>query len=62
MNNLELKATRQALGLTVAEAAELVGVTKRAFQHWEVGTRLVPDDVDLVFSTSAVISQWCWSA
>lgn len=53
MNNLELKAVRQSLGLTVAEAAEMTNVTKRAFQYWEAGKRAVPDDVDLIFSTKA---------
>lgn len=49
MNNLQLKATRQALGLTVADAAELAGVSKRAFQYWEGGSRQIPDDVDNQF-------------
>lgn len=53
MNNLELKAMRQSLGLTVTEAAELTQVSKRAFQYWESGKRLVPDDVDLYFFTLA---------
>lgn len=51
MNNLELKAIRQGLGLTVAEACELpaVNVTKRSFQRWEAGDVSVPDDIDLLF-------------
>lgn len=49
MNNLKLKATRQGLGLTVADAAELTAVNKRAFQYWEAGERGVPEDVDLAF-------------
>lgn len=51
MNNLELKAIRQGLGLTVAEASELpaVNVTKRSFQRWEAGDVPVPDDIDLTF-------------
>lgn len=51
MNNLKLKATRQGLGLTVADAAELTTVNKRAFQYWEAGERSVPEDVDLTFFT-----------
>ncbi len=53
MNNLELKAVRQGLGLTVAEAAELpaINVSKRTFQRWEDGTRSVPNDIDLLFFT-----------
>lgn len=51
MNNLQLKALRQGLGLTVADAAELVGVSKRAFQYWENGSRQIPEDVDMTFFT-----------
>lgn len=50
MNNLQLKALRQGLGLTVADAAELVGVTKRSFQYWEDGSRQIPNDLSLHFS------------
>lgn len=53
MNNLQLKATRQGLGLEVAEAAELAGVQKRSFNYWEQGERFVPADVDLLFFNMA---------
>lgn len=53
MNNLQLKATRQGLGLEVAEAAELAGVQKRSFNYWEQGERFVPSDVDLLFFNMA---------
>ena len=53
MNNLELKATRQGLGLEVAQAAELVSVQKRTFNYWEQGTYSIPNDVDLTFSVMA---------
>lgn len=49
MNNLQLKAIRQGLGLEVAEAAELAGVQKRSFNYWEQGERSVPTDVDMIF-------------
>lgn len=51
MNNLQLKALRQGLGLTVAEAAEFpaINVTKRTFQRWEDGTRSVPNDIEEIF-------------
>lgn len=51
MNNLQLKALRQGLGLTVAEAAELpsIAVTKRSFQYWEAGKVPVPSDVTDTF-------------
>lgn len=53
MNNLLLKATRQGLGLTVAEASELppINVQKRTFQYFEAGERTIPDYVDLTFFT-----------
>jgi hypothetical protein len=53
MNNLLLKATRQGLGLTVAEASELppINVQKRTFQYFEAGERAIPDYVDLTFFT-----------
>lgn len=45
MNNLQLKAARQGLGLTVAEAAELpnIDVKKRVFKYWESGSINVPN-------------------
>lgn len=51
MNNLQLKALRQGLGLTVAEASELpsINVTKRSFQYWEAGKVPVPNDVKDAF-------------
>lgn len=49
MNNLQLKAIRQGLGLEVSEAAELCGVQKRSFNYWEQGERGIPEDVDLLF-------------
>jgi DNA-binding XRE family transcriptional regulator len=53
MNNLQLKAIRQGLGLEVSEAAELAGVQKRSFNYWEQGERQVPSDVDLLFDFMA---------
>ena len=51
LNNLELKAMRQSLGLTVAEASELNGieVSKRFFQYLENGERTANQDVNDVF-------------
>lgn len=49
MNNIELKAIRQGLGLEVAEAAELCGVQKRSFNYWEQGERSIPSDVSMLF-------------
>lgn len=35
----QIKAAREAANLNTAEAAELVGVTRRAWQLWESGDR-----------------------
>ena len=35
----QLKAERQRLGLTQAEAAALIDVSKRALEQWEAGER-----------------------
>lgn len=53
MNNLQLKALRQGLGLTVADTAELAQVTKRSFQYWEAGKVPVPNDVVMLMNTMA---------
>lgn len=55
INHLKLKAMRQSLGLTVAEACELVPnlkgepVSKRFFQYLEAGERPISDEIDGVF-------------
>jgi transcriptional regulator with XRE-family HTH domain len=35
----ERRAMRVATGITTAELADLVGVSRQAIQHWESGTR-----------------------
>ena len=53
MNNLQLKAQRQALGLTVAEACKLVKnkdgqpLSKRMWQYYEQGKHLAHDGIDI---------------
>ena len=37
-----IKAARRAAGLTQVELAQRLGVTARAVQHWEAGTRAMP--------------------
>lgn len=37
-----IKARRQAFGITQQEAAELVGVTLKGWQHYEYGVREIP--------------------
>lgn len=51
LNNLELKAMRQSLGLTVTEASELkdIEVSKRFFQYLESGERTINQDINNVF-------------
>ena len=41
----QLRAVRGALDLTRRELADLLQVTERAVQSWEVGTRSVPGPV-----------------
>ena len=58
-NHLKLKAMRQALGLTVAEACEFVPnlrgepVSKRYLQYLEAGEQRISDEIDLIFFTKA---------
>ena len=56
LNHLELKAMRQSLGLTVAEASDLKGVqvSKRFFNYLEAGDYVIkPDVADTFFNLSA---------
>jgi transcriptional regulator with XRE-family HTH domain len=43
----DMKAWRLRLGLTQAQAGEALGVTLRAIQHYEGGTRPIPRVVEL---------------
>lgn len=46
MKPIELRAARETIGLTLAEAAEHIGdVTKRSWQYFESGERNVPADI-----------------
>lgn len=38
----DIRASRLSLGLTQAQAGELVGVTDRAWRYWERGERVMP--------------------
>lgn len=59
MNHLKLKAQRQSLGLTVAEACELVKnkdgkpLSKRFWQYLEQGERTITDDIEIAIFTHA---------
>ena len=41
MNPDEFRATRKSIGLTQTELADRMGVTLRAVQHWEAGTKAI---------------------
>lgn len=43
MSPVELKAAREALGLTVNWLADHLGVQPRAVERWEAGARPVPE-------------------
>lgn len=51
LNHLELKAMRQALGLTVAEASSIssIDVSKRYFNYLESGEREIKEDIAETF-------------
>lgn len=57
MNHLQLKAQRQALGLTVAEACELVKnkdgqpISKRFWRYLEQGKYKISEDVNIAIFT-----------
>jgi transcriptional regulator with XRE-family HTH domain len=43
----DIRAWRQRLGLTQTQAGDELGVTLRAIQHYEGGTRPIPRVVEL---------------
>lgn len=43
----DLRAWRARLGLSQAEAARRLGVSRRAFQNYEAGARAIPKPVAL---------------
>lgn len=59
INNLELRAMRQALGLSVVEACEFIknpkgeSINKRHYRYLESGDRKIAYDVNLVFYNKA---------
>ena len=38
----DIRQARKAAGLTQAQAGELIGATRRAWQEWEAGRRNMP--------------------
>ena len=51
LNNLELKAMRLSLGLTIADACDLqsIDVSKRFFRYLESGERTINKDINDLF-------------
>ena len=49
MTGEELRARREALGMTKADVARLCGVRWETVRRWEAGRRRVPDVVGRVF-------------
>lgn len=43
----DMRAWRQRLGLTQTDAGKALGLTLRAIQHYEGGTRVIPRAVEL---------------
>jgi DNA-binding transcriptional regulator YiaG len=42
----DITAIRQTLGLTQTELGEAIGVSLRAIQHYEAGTRKIPKPIE----------------
>lgn len=49
MTNVELKALRKKLGLSLAEAAAQVHITVRSWSRYESGERRIPEGVVHLF-------------
>jgi|GEM_PF-1300330 transcriptional regulator with XRE-family HTH domain len=47
----QIRQIRGILGLSAAEAGQLLGVTEKAWQHWESGIRNMPDTKYQLFLT-----------
>jgi len=45
----QIKKDRQSAGLTQTQAAGLVGVALRTWQHWEFGDRAMPESAWRLF-------------
>jgi transcriptional regulator with XRE-family HTH domain len=48
MTPADIITTRKTLGLTQTELGEAIGVSLRAIQHYEAGTRKIPKPVALL--------------
>ena len=51
----EIRACRLGLELTQAEAASVVGVSRREWTHWEAGDRTMPRSAWLVLRALAEV-------
>jgi len=45
---MTIRAARAAAGLTLPQAARLIGVSPRTWSHWEAGKRLPPAERDAI--------------
>ena len=54
MDASDLRALRARLGLTQSQFSLRIGVTKRAVQHWEAGTRKISAPVERLILTMKV--------
>ena len=46
-----IRTTRLSLGLTQAQAGEVIGATRRTWQDWEAGRRNMPESKWELFQT-----------
>ncbi len=51
MTPLQIKAARKKLGLTQKQAAELIGVSSKTWQQWELGQRLMHEAFWVLFES-----------
>lgn len=58
----DITATRERLGLTIGQAAYLVGVARRTFSRWESGQRDMPETAARLLLTFELIpaARWLW--
>jgi transcriptional regulator with XRE-family HTH domain len=54
MTPSDLIATRKTLGLTQTELGEAIGVSLRAIQHYEAGTRKIPKPIEKLLMAEIV--------
>lgn len=53
----ELRAWRDRLGISQAAAAKALGLSLRAYQHYEVGTRAIPEPAPGIAALAAEVER-----